>query len=113
MSAVGFKLLRSFYLQLSQGNRFQGDLLLREDQLLMGAWNQKIKIRSGGKAKSAAQSMFGQDIAANVGCRARSMNADDIAPGFGRRNPNSVKGRERRGKKKKSSEKACGLRRYH
>ena len=88
------------------------DLLLREDQLLMGAWNQKVKIRSGGKAKSAAQSMFGQDIAANVGCRAKTMNVDDIAAGFGRRNPNSAKGRERRGKKKKSSEKACGLRRY-
>jgi len=95
------------------GNRFQGDLLLREDQLMMGAWNQKVKIRSGGKAKSAAQSMFGQDIASNVGCNAKSMNVDDISAGFGRRNPNSAKGRERRGKKKKSSEKACGLRRYH
>ena len=88
-------------------------MLLREDQLMMGAWNQKVKIRSGGKAKSAAQSMFGQDIASNVGCNAKAMNVDDIASGFGRRNPNSAKGRERRGKKKKSSEKACGLRRYH
>lgn len=95
------------------GNRFQGDLLLREDQLMMGAWNQKAKIRSGGKAKSSAQSMFGQDIAENVGCRAKSVNVDDISAGFGRRNPNSAKGRERRGKKKKTSEKACGLRRYH
>jgi len=96
------------------GNRFQGDLLLREDQLLMGAWNQKVKMRSGGKANSAAQSMFGQDIAANVGCKAKSMNADDLAAGFGRRNPNASKGgRERRGKKKKSKDKACGLRRYH
>jgi len=95
------------------GNRFQGDLLLREDQLMMGAWNQKVKIRSGGHAKNAAQSMFGQDIAANVGCNAISMGADDISAGFGRRNPNAAKGRERRGKKKKSSEKACGLRRYH
>ncbi|CAB9509684.1 20S-pre-rRNA D-site endonuclease NOB1 [Seminavis robusta] len=94
------------------GNRFQGDILLREDQLMMGAWNQKVKIRSGGKAKSASQSMFGQDIAANVGCRAKTMNVDDIAAGFGRRNPNSAKGRERRGKKKRSTEKACGLRRY-
>ena len=94
------------------GNRFQGDLLLREDQLMMGAWNQKVKMRSGGKAKSAAQSMFGRDIASNVGCHAQSMNTDDIRVGFGRRNPNAVKGRERRGKKKKSSNKACGLRRY-
>ena len=69
---------------------------------MMGAWNQKVKIRSGGKARSAAQSMFGQDIATNVGCRASTMTADDIAVGFGRRNPNSAKGRERRGKKKKT-----------
>lgn len=94
------------------GNRFQGDLLLREDQLMMGAWNQKVKMRSGGKAKSSAQSMFGRDIASNVGCHASAMTSDDIRVGFGRRNPNAAKGRERRGKKKKSSDKACGLRRY-
>ena len=93
-------------------NRFQGDLVLAEDQLMMGAWNQKVKIRSGGKAKASAQSMFGLDIASNVGCNARSMTEDDIRVGFGRRNPNAVKGRERRGKKKKSGDKACGLRRY-
>lgn len=94
------------------GNRFQGDLLLAEDQLMTGAWNQKVKMRSGGKAKASAQSMFGRDIASNVGCNTRSMTEDDIRVGFGRRNPNAVKGRERRGKKKKSSDKACGLRRY-
>jgi RNA-binding protein NOB1 len=94
------------------GNRFQGDLLLREDQLLMGAWNQKVKMRSGGKARNAAQSMFGRDIATNVGCHASAVNTDDVRVGFGRRNPNAAKGRERRGKKKKSADKACGLRRY-
>jgi len=94
------------------GNRFQGDLLLREDQLMMGAWNQKVKMRSGGKAKDAAQSMFGRDIASNLGCHANALSSDDIRVGFGRRNPNAAKGRERRGKKKKSSDKACGLRRY-
>ncbi|GAX22314.1 RNA-binding protein NOB1 [Fistulifera solaris] len=93
------------------GNRFHGDLLLREDQLMMGAWNQKVKISSGGKAKNAAQSMFGRDIATNVGCYTTATNTD-IKVGFGRRNPNEAKGRERRGKKKKSSDKACGLRRY-
>ena len=93
-------------------NRFQGDLLLAEDQLMSGAWNQKVKMRSGGKAKAAAQSMFGPDIASNVGCNTRNMTEDDIQVGFGRRNPNAVKGRERRGKKKKSTDKACGLRRY-
>ena len=94
-------------------NRFQGDLLLREDQLLTGAWNQKVKMKSGGKAKAAAQSMFGSDIAKNVGCHNNSVDINhDIRVGFGRRNPNAAKGRERRGKKKKSSDKACGLRRY-
>lgn len=93
------------------GNRFQGDLLLREDQLLMGAWNQKVKKNSGGQAKAHAQSIFGKDIASNIGCQATSM-PNDIQVGFGRRNPNAAKGRERRGKKKKSSDRACGLRRY-
>lgn len=78
----------------------------------MGAWNQKVKKRSGGKARSSAQSMFGSDLASNVGCHADLLKRDDIKAGFGRRNPNSAKGRERRGKKKKSSDKACGLRRY-
>jgi RNA-binding protein NOB1 len=94
-------------------NRFQGDLLLREDQMLMGAWNQKVKKLSGGKSKAAASSMFGSDLAANVGCHAKTVHADDVRVGFGRRNPNSAKGgRERRGKKKKTGDKACGLRRY-
>jgi RNA-binding protein NOB1 len=94
------------------GNRFQGDLLLREDQLMMGAWNQKVKMRSGGKSRANAQSVFGKDLASNVGCNAKAVDSDDIRVGFGRRNPNASKGRERRGKKKKSDDKACGLRRY-
>ena len=94
------------------GNRFQGDLLLREDQLLTGAWQQKVKMRSGGKARANAESMFGKDIAGTVGCTPTAFGTDDIRVGFGRRNPNAAKGRERRGKKKKSSDKACGLRRY-
>jgi len=94
-------------------NRFQGDLLLREDQLMMGAWNQKVKKMSGGSSKGAAQSVFGSDLAANVGCHATRVHSDDIKVGFGRRNPNAATGgRERRGKKKKTGDKACGLRRY-
>jgi hypothetical protein len=70
-------------------------------------------MRTGGKSKAHAQSIFGKDLASNVGCNAKGdLSADDIRVGFGRRNPNSVKGRERRGKKKKSSDRACGLRRY-
>ena len=58
--------------------------------------------------------MFGSEIATNVGCRTSDLRRDDIKVGFGRgKNPNSTKfGRERRGKKKKSVNKACGLRRY-
>uniref|UniRef100_A0A7S4QV47 RNA-binding protein NOB1 n=1 Tax=Ditylum brightwellii TaxID=49249 RepID=A0A7S4QV47_9STRA len=92
------------------GNRFEGDLLLREDQLKMGAWNQKAKMSSG---KKSAESMFGSDLAGNVGCHASLSQRSDIKVGFGRKNPNASKfGRERRGKKKKNTDKACGLRRY-
>eukprot|EP00339_Tiarina_fusa_P021681 CAMPEP_0117066362 /NCGR_PEP_ID=MMETSP0472-20121206/46414_1 /TAXON_ID=693140 ORGANISM="Tiarina fusus, Strain LIS" /NCGR_SAMPLE_ID=MMETSP0472 /ASSEMBLY_ACC=CAM_ASM_000603 /LENGTH=645 /DNA_ID=CAMNT_0004787399 /DNA_START=125 /DNA_END=2062 /DNA_ORIENTATION=+ len=94
------------------GNRFQGDLLLREDQLLTGAWNQKVKIRTGGQSRANAQSIFGKDLASNVGCETKLVSTDDVRVAFGRRNPNGAKGRERRGKKKKSSDRACGLRRY-
>ena len=94
-------------------NRFQGDLLLREDQLMVGAWNQKVKKISGRSSLGAAQSIFGSDLAANVGCHAAKAHLDDIKVGFGRRNPNAATGgRERRGKKKKTGDKACGLRRY-
>lgn len=128
------------------GNKYQGDLLLREDQLLMGAWNQKVKIRSGNTYQTSnSESIFGRDLASTVGCNvtksgvagssgndgfgsngwASSSSANlrssgagatadhDIRVGFGaRKNPNAAKGRERRGKKKKSTDRACGMRRY-
>lgn len=96
---------------MSQGNKYEGDLLLAEDQLLYGAWNQKVRM---GKSKSSGQSIFGCDLASDLGCIADLTKRDDIRVGFGRRNPNSTKfGREQRGKKKKNvTEKACGLRRY-
>lgn len=95
----------------TQGNKYEGDLLLAEDQLLYGAWNQKVR---KGKSKTSGQSIFGSDLASDLGCRADLTKRDDIRVGFGRRNPNATKfGRERRGKKKKgTSDKACGLRRY-
>merc|ERR1712176_1368208 len=99
--------------------------------------NQKVKINSGRKYQtSKSHSMFGRDIASSVGCNVRStssatfggkgwasssntssagfgFNADDIRVGFGaRKNPNAAKGRERRDKKKKSRDRACGMRRY-
>jgi hypothetical protein len=86
-------------------------LLLAEDQLLYGAWNQQVRM---GKSKSSTQSIFGSDLASDLGCITDLTKRDDIKVGFGQRNPNSSKfGRERRGKKKKNvTEKACGLRRY-
>jgi RNA-binding protein NOB1 len=94
-----------------KGNKYEGDLLLTEDQLMYGAWAQKVR---KGKSKSLGESMFGSGLAADLGCRADLTKRDDIKVGFGRRNPNSSKfGRERRGKKKKNTQdKACGLRRY-
>jgi len=94
-----------------KGNKYEGDLLLAEDQLLYGAWNQKLR---KGKSKSSSQSIFGSDLASDLGCHTDLTKRDDIRVGFGRRNPNAAKfGRERRGKKKKGTkDKACGLRRY-
>jgi RNA-binding protein NOB1 len=93
-------------------NRFMGDLLLSEDQLMYGALNQR-KRQSKSKKVKAAQSIFGADIATTVGCNADLSKRGDLRVGFGRKNPNSTKfGRERRGKKKASADKVCGLRRY-
>ena len=88
-------------------NRFAGDLLLREDQMLTGAWG--IKVRKGAKK---VESMFGEDIIDNVGLGDLSKR-EDIQVGMGRNNPNQAKGgRERRGKSKKAIEsKVCGMRR--
>ena len=79
--------------------------------MLYGAWAQKDR---KGKSKSLGKSMFGSNLASNLGCRADLTKQDDIKGGFGRRNPISTKfGRERRGKKKKNTqEKAYVLRRY-
>ena len=93
-----------------KANKYEGDLLLTEDQLMYGAWNQKVR---KGRPKSSTQSIFGSDLASDLGCVTDLTRRDDIRVGFGRRNPNAARGgRERRGKKKKDKNKACGLRRY-
>ncbi|CAM9651146.1 unnamed protein product, partial [Phaeothamnion confervicola] len=73
--------------------RFEGELLLREDQLMTGIWRQRAN-RSGRDLKSA----FGDEIAADVGVRVT--RGADVVVGLGKGNPNARRGRERRGKKK-------------
>ncbi|CAM9129133.1 unnamed protein product [Ectocarpus sp. 12 AP-2014] len=72
--------------------RFEGDILLREDQLLSGIWAQKAR-----RKEKDVSSMFGEDITGNVGLTVSK--SADIVVGYGRKNPNSARGRERRGKK--------------
>ena len=77
-----------------QGGR-QGDLLLREDQLLSGVWKQRLA------KKDTMTTMFADCNSADL-MAPRSTVGADVVVGFGRRNPNAMKGRERRGKKKPS-----------
>eukprot|EP01138_Halocafeteria_seosinensis_P011784 gb/GECG01012042.1/.p1 GENE.gb/GECG01012042.1/~~gb/GECG01012042.1/.p1 ORF type:complete len:450 (+),score=67.45 gb/GECG01012042.1/:1-1350(+) len=66
----------------------QGDLLLREDQLLQGVWNQKLR------TKEKPVNMFGEDF------YVPEKKTKQLPVGFGNKNPNEKKGRERRGQKK-------------
>lgn len=74
--------------------KYDGELLLREDQLMSGIWRQKVV-----KIRKDVRSAFGEDVTADVGMHINKGAA--IKVGLGRRNPNADKGRERRGKKKK------------
>jgi rRNA maturation endonuclease Nob1 len=74
-------------------HRFEGELLLREDQLLSGIWKQKVV-----KINKDIRSAFGDDITNDVGLQINK--GANIKVGLGKRNPNAVKGRERRGKRK-------------
>jgi rRNA maturation endonuclease Nob1 len=77
--------------------RFGGQVVLREDQMQMGIWAQKI----APKAKEKT-SMFGAEVNEKTGVKV-AKSAHTVEVGLGRRNPNSTKGRERRGKKKKKT----------
>lgn len=81
----------------SQRNgRFEGEMVLREDQLMMGIWKQK----TAPKAKEKT-SMFGVEVNEKTGVSVRE-SAHPVVVGHGRKNINSAKGRERRGKKKRT-----------
>ena len=77
-----------------QQGRFEGELLLREDQLLTGIWRQKTV-----KIKKDIRSAFGDELTSDVGLHINK--SQSIKVGLGKKNPNSQKGRERRGKSKK------------
>mmetsp|Transcript_5575 Transcript_5575/g.7700 ORF Transcript_5575/g.7700 Transcript_5575/m.7700 type:complete len:184 (-) Transcript_5575:209-760(-) len=75
--------------------RYSGEILLREDQLLTGIWRQKSV-----KIKKDVISAFGEDVTSAVGLHVNK--SDVIRVGLqGARNPNAMKGRERRGQKKR------------
>ncbi len=80
----------------SQG-RYDGELLMREDQLLTGIWRQKVA-----KIKHDVKSAFGEDITQDVGLHINKREFG-VKVGLGRRNPNADKGRERRGAKNKKA----------
>ena len=76
--------------------RFEGELLLREDQLMSGIWRQKVV-----KMQKDVKSAFGHDVTSDVGVHVNKSQA--IKVGLGRFNPNADKGRERRGAKRKAA----------
>lgn len=81
--------------------RFEGDILLREDQLLQGIWKQR-KARGEAQAKKdATKSVFGPDVAEALADLDIKPTKAAYTVGYGRTNPNAIKGRERRGKKKR------------
>lgn len=83
-----------FSLPKPKGGR-DGDLLLREDQLMFGIWGQRQR-----QHKKVMQSAFGENVAHDLGVKAEKQNGLQV--GYGRMNPNAQKGRERRGKKKRN-----------
>ncbi|OQS03607.1 RNA-binding protein NOB1 [Thraustotheca clavata] len=83
-----------FSLPMPKGGR-QGDILLREDQLLHGIWGQRQKASS-----KVMKSAFGEHVAHDLGVKVEKQTS--ITIGYGRMNPNAQKGRERRGKKKRN-----------
>eukprot|EP00946_MAST-07B_sp_MAST-7B-sp1_P001003 g1003.t1 len=75
-----------------KGGRGGQGLVLRADQVKMGTWN--IKARE----KQKLRSQFGEDITGSLGLDLQKAGGT-LQAGFGRRNPNKMRGRERRGKK--------------
>lgn len=87
------------------------DLLLCEDQLKSGKWKQRLQKMRRAKKEGC---IFGDVSAESLGLEYSKNHQNDylvrfshmvnlqdqIVVGYGRKNPNAMKGRERRGKKK-------------
>ncbi|KAH8072109.1 hypothetical protein JL721_4020 [Aureococcus anophagefferens] len=70
-----------------QAGRYEGELLLREDQLLSGIWRQKAARAKSAKTK---QSVFGPDVTDSLEAL-NIVQANDLTVGLGRKNPNAAK----------------------
>ena len=81
-----------FAIATRKGGRDGQGLILRADQTKMGTWNIKSK------EKNRVKSQFGEDITGSLGMDLKTVGGN-LQAGFGRRNPNAQKGRERRGKR--------------
>lgn len=78
--------------------RFKGELLLREDQLLSGIWRQRAL-----RVKKEVASAFGEEVASELGVHVNK--GAKIVFGLGKKNnPNAMKGRERRGKSRTTTQ---------
>ena len=77
-----------------QQGKYEGELLLREDQLLSGIWKQKLV-----KINRDVKSAFGPDVVSDLGLQLNK--GAKIKVGLGRANPNADKGRSKRGSNKK------------
>ncbi|KAJ1455049.1 Nin one binding Zn-ribbon like-domain-containing protein [Pelagophyceae sp. CCMP2097] len=82
--------------------RFEGPLLLREDQLLQGIWRQKAARARASQAKTVGKSAFATEVSETLEAINVSRPPAELKVGFGGKNPNAMKGRERRGKKKRN-----------
>lgn len=72
-----------------QQGKYEGELLLREDQLLSGIWRQKVV-----KVNRDVRSAFGMDIVSDLGLQLNKSSA--IKVGLGRGNPNAVRRRSKK-----------------
>lgn len=85
-----------------KAGRYEGELLLREDQLHTGIWRQKA---ARARSAKAARSVFGPEVTESLEALQLVQRAN-LTVGVGRKNPNAMSnGRERRGKPRKAGRK--------